>query len=252
MIPKIIHVTWFGDDPFPPLVIRCMDSWKKCLTDYEIMIWTKDNYDLTVNTWVKEAYAAKKYAFVSDFARFELLYRFGGIYLDSDVEVLKSFDSLLHHKAFAGFMSIPDIVEAEVIGSEKNHPFFKKAIDYYSNRSFILDDGEYDTKKLPEILYSLLNSEEAICERHEQDICGVHLYPPGYFTYHMDFMKISDSFEKMYSYHYGAGLGWRKKTGILGKFFYSYLENGLSIVRITKRMHIFPLHRKLLVLVFGR
>lgn len=252
MIPKIIHVTWFGDDPFPPLVIRCMASWKKYLPDYEILVWTKDNYDLTVNAWVKEAYSAKKYAFVSDFARFDLLYRYGGIYLDTDIEILKNLDPLLHHKAFAGFMSIPNIIEAEVIGSEKNHPFFKKARDYYSNRHFVLDNGEYDTEELPKIFYLLLNAEETIHDNLEQDICGVHLYPPGYFVYHLDFMKIAESFEMMYSYHYGAGLGWRRKNGILSKIYYTYMDNGLSIVRITKKIHIFPLHKRLLSLVFER
>ena len=114
MIPKIIHMTWFGDDPFPPVVIRCMESWKKHLPDYKIQIWTKDNYDLNINQWVREAYAAKKYAFVSDFARFDVLYKYGGIYLDSDVEII---DLIVNPNLFASIATFVDSVEESLLYS---------------------------------------------------------------------------------------------------------------------------------------
>lgn len=246
MIPKIIHVTWFGDAPFPPLVIKCMKSWKRYLPDYQIMIWTKDNYDLDTNAWVKEAYAAKKYAFVSDFARFDVLYRFGGIYLDSDVEILKKFDLLLDNKAFAGFMSIPNIIEAEVIGSEKGHPFMHQMMEYYANRHFIKSSGELDLTELPIILYKMLSASSAITDESEQIVSDVHLYPPGIFTYHGDFLVQSPIWSEIYSYHYGAGIGWRnKKQGLLAIFIRVLQHNSLRIIRIFNMFHIFKLYPKL-------
>lgn len=247
MIPKIIHVTWFGEDPFPPLVVRCMDSWKKYLPDYEIMVWTKDNYDLTVNAWVKEAYAAKKYAFVSDFARFDLLYRFGGIYLDSDVEVVKSFDSLLYNKAFAGFMSIPNIIEAEVIGAEKGCQFMLRAMHYYSNRKFMKNNGDYDLTELPVIFYNLISDYGDIVDNQEQTIADVHLYPPGIFTFHDDFIKNTSSniWDTIFTYHYGAGIGWKKKNGTSNLLLRLLQHHSLSVLYMFKKLHLFILYPKL-------
>ena len=94
MVPKIIHYCWFGTKEIPPMEKACMESWKKYLPDYEVKLWNESNFNLTVCKYVQEAYAAKKYAFVSDFCRIYALYEYGGIYFDTDVEVLKSFDIL--------------------------------------------------------------------------------------------------------------------------------------------------------------
>ena len=252
MIPKIIHMTWFGDDPFPPVVIRCMESWKKHLPDYKIQIWTKDNYDLNINQWVREAYAAKKYAFVSDFARFDVLYKYGGIYLDSDVEIIKTLDPYLHNEAFAGFMSIPNIIEAEVIGSEKGNETMNIMKRYYEGRQFINPNGDMQIQPLPEIFFNTISNEHPIKNYDEQDVLNLHLYPSGVFVYHMDIMNINSAYDTMVSYHYGAGLGWRQKTGISGMIFRLYLENGLKIVHSTKKIHLFKIHRKLLLKVLKR
>ena len=102
-IPKIIHYCWFGRNPLPPLAEKCIASWKQYLPDYEIKEWNEDNFDVCMNPYIEEAYHLKKYAFVSDFARFDILYEHGGLYFDTDVEVIKSFDGLLDHNAFFGF-----------------------------------------------------------------------------------------------------------------------------------------------------
>ena len=97
MIPKRVHFTWFGTDPYPPIVRRCIQSWKEKLPDYEIILWNTDNFDMKMNEWVRQAYNAKKYAFASDFARFYLCYTYGGIYLDSDIRILQDLGPLLQN-----------------------------------------------------------------------------------------------------------------------------------------------------------
>jgi len=241
-------MTWFGNDPFPPLVLKCMKSWKRYLPDYQIMIWTKDNYNLNINPWVSEAYSAKKYAFVSDFARFDVLYNYGGVYLDSDVEILKSLNNLLYNHAFAGFMTIPNIIEGEVIGAEKGHPFLQKMMSYYQNKHFNTPNGDLNMKPLPEIIFDILNSEQVILEPVDQNVFGVHLYPPGFFVYHRDVILVKTAYDTMYSYHYGAGLGWRlKNNGISGKIFHSYVEHGLDIIKLTKKIGISKIHKKIIL-----
>lgn len=94
MIPKIIHLCWLSGDPYPPKIQKCLESWKKFLPEYEVMLWDGNRFDLNSSSWVAQAFA-KKYAFAADYIRMYALYHYGGIYLDSDVEVLKSFDELL-------------------------------------------------------------------------------------------------------------------------------------------------------------
>ena len=101
-IPKVIHYCWFGRNPLPPLAEKCIASWRKFLPDYEIKEWNEDNFDVTMNAYIEEAYHMKKYAFVSDFARFYVLYHHGGVYFDIDVEVIKPMDDILAKGPFMG------------------------------------------------------------------------------------------------------------------------------------------------------
>ncbi|MEH7419501.1 capsular polysaccharide synthesis protein, partial [Neobacillus drentensis] len=103
VIPKTIHYCWFGEKEKPELVKKCLNSWKETLPDYQIIEWNEKNFDINANKYVKEAYQSGKFAFVSDYVRVFVLYRFGGIYLDTDVEVFKPFDIFLHHSSFWGF-----------------------------------------------------------------------------------------------------------------------------------------------------
>lgn len=151
MISKVIHLCWLSGDPYPEKIKKCIDSWKRVLPDYEIMLWDTKRFDLDSSIWVKQAFEAKKYAFAADYIRFYALYHYGGIYLDSDVEVLKSFDDLLHLPYFAGAEKAGTI-EAAIMGSEPHNPWIKKCLDYYDNREFIMSDGSFDIRKLPEIM----------------------------------------------------------------------------------------------------
>ncbi len=101
-IPKIIHYCWFGGNPLPQMAQRCIDSWKKYLPDYEIKQWDETNFDVNIIPYTRQAYEAKKYAFVSDYARFLILYQYGGLYFDTDVEVIKPLDDIVAKGPFMG------------------------------------------------------------------------------------------------------------------------------------------------------
>lgn len=141
MIPKIIHFCWLSGDPYPKLVKKCIASWKKILPDYEIILWDLNRFDIESCQWVKKAFEAGRYAFAADYIRCYALYYYGGIYLDSDVEVLKSFDNLLHLPYFLGYESGTHLIEAAVMGAEKGLPLFKSLIDYYQHSSFDMAEG---------------------------------------------------------------------------------------------------------------
>ena len=148
MIPKIIHLCWLSGDKYPAKIAKCIASWKKHLPDYEIMLWDTKRFDLNTSNWVKQAFEAKKYAFAADYIRFYALYHYGGIYLDSDVEVLKSFNPLLDLPYF--------------VGAEKGLPWIRKCLDYYNDRNFIKDDGSYDIRKLPEIMVEQITQVQPV------------------------------------------------------------------------------------------
>ena len=143
MIPKVIHYCWFGRNPLPPLAIKCIESWKQYLPDYEIKEWNEDNFDLNMYPYVREAYDNRKFAFVTDVVRLYALYYEGGIYMDTDVEVLRSLDPFLHHHAFSGFENDKD-VPTGIMASEKGGKWAKDNLDYYNNRHFINPDGSFD------------------------------------------------------------------------------------------------------------
>jgi hypothetical protein len=151
MIPKIIHLCWLSGDPYPPKIAKCLETWKKYLPDYEIILWDTKRFDLESSIWVKQAFEKKKYAFAADYIRFYALYHMGGIYLDSDVEVLKSFDDLLDLPYFMGAEKA-QTPEAAVMGAEKGCDWIKQCLDYYNDRTFVKEDGSLDIRKLPEIM----------------------------------------------------------------------------------------------------
>lgn len=174
MIPKIIHLCWLSGDPYPAKIARCLESWKKHLPDYEVMLWDTNHFDLSSSIWVKQAFDKKKYAFAADYIRFYALYHYGGIYLDSDVEVLKSFDDLLDLPYFMGAEKA-QTPEAAIIGAEKGCDWIKQCLDYYTNRTFVKKDGSLDIRKLPEIMdqqirqlkpLRILSLEESLNIRH--------------------------------------------------------------------------------------
>lgn len=142
-IPKIIHYCWFGGNSLPEMAQRCIASWKKYCPDYEIVEWNEDNFDINVNDYVKEAYKAKKWAFVSDVARLYALVNYGGIYMDTDVEVIKPLDELLIYEAVSGFES-PTQISTGLMACAKGHRMFVELLNDYEGDHFVRDDGSFD------------------------------------------------------------------------------------------------------------
>ena len=144
LIPKKIHYFWFGHNPKPPLAIKCIESWRKFCPDYEIIEWNEENYDVTKNRFMREAYEAKKWGFVPDYARLETIYKYGGIYFDTDVELIKPIDDLLYKEAFFGFGNYGRINTGGGFASKPGVQLFKNLIERYETFHFIKDDGTLD------------------------------------------------------------------------------------------------------------
>ena len=143
MIPKIIHYCWFGRNPLPPLAVRCIESWRRYCPDYEIKEWNEDNFNLNYNDYVKEAYEAKKWAFITDVVRLHALFTEGGIYMDTDVEVLKPLDNLLRYEAVSGFETETRIPTG-LMACREGHPLFGELLHEYDGLHFKRPDGSLD------------------------------------------------------------------------------------------------------------
>jgi hypothetical protein len=177
MIPRIIHYCWFGKNEKSDLIKQCIESWNVHLCDYEIIEWNEATFDVENNVFVKEAYQQKKWAFVSDYVRAYALFEFGGIYLDTDVEIKKSFDVFLEHRAFSGFEEIGQPFTA-VWGSTKKHNWPKLILEYYSNLNAF--DDKTNTKIVSEILIEKYGVNPSIDTLQLLDD-GIAIYPSNYF-----------------------------------------------------------------------
>lgn len=155
MIPKIIHYCWLSSDPIPIQLQEYMKSWKLHLSEYEFILWNFERFDINKSIWVKEAYEHKKYAFAADYIRLYAIYNYGGIYLDLDVEILKSFDPFLHLSTMICYEKQGKLPELAAFGAQKNSLWVKKCLSYYENKRFI-NKGRPDTKILPVIVNEVL------------------------------------------------------------------------------------------------
>ena len=190
MIPKKIHYCWFGGKPLTALGQKCLESWRKYFPDYEIIEWNETNFDVNCCQYVKEAYKAEKWAFVSDYARFKILYEHGGIYFDTDVEVIKSFDDILEKGNFMGCenkisTANPGLGLAVAPGLglavAPGLGLVKEILNDYENDSFLNDDGSLD-------LTTIVTRTTNILKRHGleninelQIVADVNIYPVDYF-----------------------------------------------------------------------
>ena len=180
-IPHIIHYCWFGKNEKPKVVIECINTWKKYFPDWEIKEWNEDNYDLSGIQYVYDAYKLKKWAFVSDLVRLDILYRYGGIYLDIDVEFIRPLPSyFLEYKGFLGFEYTNTIAPGLIFGVEKENPFVKKIIDTYEGERFYYNkEGIYKTINM-RMTEALL--KDGLVKNGEYQVVGdFHIYPAEYF-----------------------------------------------------------------------
>lgn len=158
MIPKIIHYCWLSNDPIPKDLKKYMKSWKEKLYDYEFILWDLNRFDLNRSLWVKQAFEAKKYAFAADYIRLYAVYNYGGIYMDMDVEVIKSFNDLLRNDYILGYEAAKGL-EAGVFGAPKKAPWVKEVLEYYTSKEFALSNGLYNDTPLPIIMDEVLNAD---------------------------------------------------------------------------------------------
>ena len=167
MIPKIIHYCWFGGNPLPNSAKKCIESWKKYCPDFIIMEHNEDNYDISKYPYMKEAYDAKKWAFVSDVARLDVLYHYGGIYLDIDVELLRPIDHMLTGAGFMGFEDMKQVASGLGMASEKNSRIVELLLSDYDGLHFIDENGDMDLTPCP--------------VRNTQKLLEIGLVPNGLF-----------------------------------------------------------------------
>lgn len=229
MIPKIIHYCWFGGNPLPKSAVKCISSWKKYFPEYEIKEWNEQNFDVNMMPYTQEAYAAKKYAFVSDVARFWILYQEGGVYFDTDVEVIHTFEDILEKGAFMGIEvpsidgSYPMVASGLGLAVEKGNPFYLQVLEFYNNNHFI----DFATQKpLPGTVVThvseLLKRNGLQPHNDLQQVMDIWIYPQDFFCPLEDATGILRKTKNTRSVH------WYSKT---------WIEKPLWYFTITRVLH---------------
>lgn len=205
MIPKVIHYCWFGGNELPPIAKHCIASWKKYCPDYKIIEWNESNYDCSKIIYMKEAYEAKKWAFVSDYARLDIIYQNGGVYLDIDVEVIQNLDSLLACECFLGIETTNMIATGLGFGAEAKNKNIKMMLEQYDNIHFKLGKDLYDTLPCPHRNTLPFQKLGFLPSNKPQAINGAIIYPAEYFSplnYETKQLIITDN--TMTIHHYNA------------------------------------------------
>ena len=176
MIPKIIHYCWFGGNPLPENVKVYIDSWKKNLPDFEIKQWNESNFDVNAREYTREAYYARKFAFVSDVARLEALTKEGGLYLDTDILIKKEVpEDMFQHRAFCGFEHL-QYAQTGVMAAEPNYPIFEEFLSIYDNRHFF-NGMSYDLSTNVSVFTKLMIQHGFVMNNSLQEIDGMVIYP---------------------------------------------------------------------------
>jgi hypothetical protein len=235
-IPKTLHYCWFGGKDKPEIVKRCIDSWENYLPDYKIIEWNESNFDIQCNPYVSGAYKAKKFAFVSDYVRVHTLYTYGGIYLDTDVEVFKSFDDLLHHESFWGFEQ-ENYIATSTIGSTMGNPLIKEFLDSYETKNFLKKDGTLDELTNVAIITRILNAKGLKMNGEYQEIEGIGAFYPQTCFSPYDYINCRKFItDKTYAMHYFHKSWLPPKERIKGtiKQIISKLIGGGNIAKIRK------------------
>lgn len=180
-IPHVIHYCWFGKNPKPELVTNCMLTWKKFFPKWKIIEWNEDNYDINKIPYIKEAYLAGKWAFVADYVRFDVLYQYGGIYLDTDVEFIKPLPSeYLMLPGFTGFECTGIVAPGLIFAVEKGFPLLEEILNQYQQEHFeIKADGIYKTVNLH--VTEILEGKGLVRNNKLQTVSGLTIFPSEYF-----------------------------------------------------------------------
>lgn len=217
MIPKVIHYCWFGGAPKPKSVLRCISSWKKYCPDFEIREWSEKDFDVGQNEYTQQAYSIKAWGFVPDYIRLWIVYNYGGIYLDTDVQVLKDLTPLLANKAYAGFEDNEFVNFGQGFGAEKGNPVIEAHMRMYDSLCFINEDGSlnktasprYTTKCLRE--WGLQNDTGGI-----QQLEHITVYPKDYFCPKNFYSGLVNVTDNTYSIHQ-FDASWYDETAQIAK-----------------------------------
>lgn len=186
--PKVIHYCWFGRNPLPESVQKCIASWRKYLPDYEIIEWKEDNFDVNSIPYTQQAYEAKKYAFVSDYARFKILYEHGGLYFDTDVEVIKPMADIVAKGPFMGIEipatdKKPPLVNPGLgLGANRGNPIYKKVLEYYNTLAFLNKDGTPNPVTVVTHTTKILVENGLQNTNDIQKVQDIWIYPVDYFN----------------------------------------------------------------------
>lgn len=211
MIPKVIHYCWFGRNPLPSLAQKCIASWRKFLPDYEIKEWNEDNFDVNIIPYTQEAYEARKYAFVSDYARFWILYHYGGLYFDTDVEVIRPMDDIVARGSFMGCecnaddKNIARVAPGLGLGAIAGLDLYKEILDLYTGLHFKTATGDLNLKTVVQYTTELLFQHGLQNKSEIQKVAGVWIYTKEYFAPIQQEGHILKITSKTVSIHHYAG-----------------------------------------------
>lgn len=230
MIPKVIHYCWFGKKSKSESIYKCIDSWKKHCLDYEIKEWNEDNFDININKYVREAYEKKKWAFVSDYVRLYVLYKEGGVYLDTDIEITQNINEFLIHEAFIGQEDNFNLSTA-LIGAEKGNAWVGHLLADYNNRGFVLEDRKLDLTTNVERITNLTKNMFTVEFKNEHIVVGenIHIYPKEYFS-KLDIKRKNEN----YSIHHFNG-SWLDSS-MIKKDMIVYKNSYMTLNYIVKDM----------------
>ena len=230
-IPKVIHYCWFGGNEKPKLINKCMETWKRYLKDYEIMEWNEENFNIDICGFTKEAYEDKKWAFVSDYCRLWVLYNYGGIYLDTDIEILKPLDDLLYNKSFTG-VEEEDQIAFGIWGCRRQDKFLGEILEYYNLINYSEYKGNLQGLAIPIHITNMAKKLGYIKNQDSISYYGddVAVYPKDYFypkRHAWEELKIT---KNTYTIHHYEGT-WRKPHQILRSKTKELLMNAIRYFR---------------------
>lgn len=182
MIPKIIHYCWFGRGEMPELAKMCIESWKRYLPDYELMLWNEDNFDVNSLKFTRQAYEKRKFAFVTDYVRLYALKNFGGVYMDTDVEITKNIDKFLELPAFSGFET-GDLIPTGIMASEKGLKWIDELIKYYDKKPFVRWNGRLNKTPNTLIISRIFSKKKGVVLNNSYQVYDnqLHLFPKDFF-----------------------------------------------------------------------
>lgn len=237
MIPKVIHYCWFGRGELPELARKCIESWHKYMPDWKYKLWNEDNFDVNSTPYTKEAYEAKKYAFVSDYVRLKALCEEGGLYFDVDFEVYKPFDDLMSNKAFAGFEGSKHLpVMMGVCASEAHGEWAKEMLSLYENRHFVVE-GKMDMTTNVSFITKVMREKGFVQDGRLQEYKDLTVFPVEYFCPRQ---TTGEYFKTDLTYCEHKGLnswsdvshgGWKTKIrGIVGT------ENMIVLIKLKRKL----------------